>query len=190
MSTVVMAIADLSRYFVPSALEQNVGLTRNLSLLIGGAVQCMFFVGSLVPTFFLDQMGRRRPMMWGSLGLAISMMMISVLLSFSYHSPPYSEGLQSRTSEASIAFFFTYMLCFGATANCIPWVYVPEILPLHARAKGSAIGVSSNWLWNFFVVMITPTLINNLKWKGYLLFMALNFSFIPLVYFWYVQHPF
>jgi hypothetical protein len=24
---------------------------------------------------------------------------------------------------------------------------VPEILPLHARAKGTAIGISSNWLW-------------------------------------------
>lgn len=35
--------------------------------------------------------------------------------------------------------------------NCIPWVYVPEILPLHVRAKGSAVGISANWLWNFFV---------------------------------------
>lgn len=132
-------------YFVPSALQYNVGLTHNLALLIGGAVQCMFFVGSLVPTFFLDRLGRRRPMMWGSLGLAISMMMLSVLLSFSR--PQFSETLKTKTSEASIAFFFTYMLIFGATANCIPWVYVPEILPLHARAKGTAIGISSNWLW-------------------------------------------
>jgi hypothetical protein len=43
------------------------------------------------------------------------------------------------------------MLSFGATMNCIPWVYVPEILPLHVRAKGSAVGISANWLWNFFV---------------------------------------
>jgi hypothetical protein len=66
-------------------------------------------------------------------------------------------------------------------------VYVPEILPLHAREKGTAVGISSNWLWNFFVVMITPTLINNLAWKGYLIFMALNFAFIPLVYFCYPE---
>lgn len=74
-----------------------------------------------------------------------------------------------------------YMLIFGATANCIPWVYVPEILPLHVRAKGTAVGISANWIWNFFVVMITPTLLNNLKWKGYLIFMCLNFAFVPLV---------
>ena len=58
---------------------------------------------------------------------------------------------------------------------------------LHARAKGTAIGISSNWTWNFFVVMITPTLISNLRWKGYLIFMCLNFAFIPLVYFFYPE---
>jgi hypothetical protein len=29
--------------------------------------------------------------------------------------------------------------------------------------------------------MITPTLLDSLAWKGYLIFMCLNFSFIPLV---------
>jgi len=74
-----------------------------------------------------------------------------------------------------------YMLSFGMTMNCVPWVYVPEILPLHVRAKGTAVGISANWIWNFFVVMVTPTLLNSLAWKGYLIFMCLNYSFIPLV---------
>lgn len=79
------------------------------------------------------------------------------------------------------------MLIFGATANCIPWVYVPEILPLHVRAKGTAVGISSNWIWNFFVVMVTPTLLNSLAWKGYLIFMCTNLAFVPLVYFCYPE---
>ncbi|KAG9829248.1 putative MFS sugar transporter, partial [Aureobasidium melanogenum] len=66
-------------------------------------------------------------------------------------------------------------------------VYVPEILPLHARAKGTAIGISSNWLWNFVVVMITPTLLNNLQWKAYFIFMCTNLAFVPLVYFCYPE---
>lgn len=119
-----------------------------------------FFFGSLIPTFFLDKMGRRRPMMWGSAGLAFCMMMLAVLLSFRYKTNEFSKDVGVKTAEASIAFFFLYMFIFGASANCIPWVYVPEILPLHARAKGTAIGISANWLWNFFVVMITPTLIS------------------------------
>ncbi|KAK6391578.1 hypothetical protein LTR65_004413 [Meristemomyces frigidus] len=176
---------NLVVYFVPTALQDNVGLTRNLSLVIGGCVQTMFFFGSLIPTFFLDRMGRRNPMMWGSAGLSVSMMLIAVLLSF--QRPGYSETLAKATSSASVAFFFTYMLFFGATANCIPWVYVPEILPLHARAKGTAIGISSNWLWNFVIVMITPTIIGKLQWKAYLIFMVTNAAFIPLVYFCYPE---
>lgn len=30
------------------------------------------------------------------------------------------------------------------------------------------------------MVMITPTLIQNLAWKGYLVFMCLNLSFVPV----------
>ena len=64
---------------------------------------------------------------------------------------------------------------------------MPEILPLHARAKGTAIGISSNWLWNFVIVMITPTIIDKLQWKAYLIFMCTNLAFIPLVYFCYPE---
>lgn len=120
-------------------------------------------------------------MLWGSAGLAISMMLIAVLLSFK------DTSVGKPTSSAAVAFFFTYMLIFGATVNCIPWVYVPEILPLHARAKGMAIGVSSNWIWNFFIVLITPVIINRLAWKAYLIFMCTNAAFVPLVYFCYPE---
>lgn len=35
--------------------------------------------------------------------------------------------------------------------------------------------------------MITPTLITSLKWKAYLVFMCLNMSFVPLVFFVYPE---
>ncbi|KAL4810200.1 general substrate transporter [Aspergillus unguis] len=167
--------------FHPPVLHDNVGLTRNLSLIIGGCVQIMFVLGSFFPTFFVDRVGRRQPMMWGSFTLGICMMMVAILLSFK------GQANEHATSSASIAFFFVYMFAFGASVNCIPWVYVPEILPLHARAKGTAVGISSNWIWNFFVVMITPVIINRLQWKAYLIFMCTNFAFVPLVYFCYPE---
>lgn len=40
---------------------------------------------------------------------------------------------------------------------------------------------------NFFVVMITPVIINRLQWKAYLIFMCTNFAFVPLVYFFYPE---
>lgn len=172
---------NLVVYYVTTVLQDNVGLSRNLSLILGGCINAMFVVGSIYPTFFADRSGRRAPMIWGSIALGICMMMIAVLLSFKDTSSSHA------TSSASVAFFFLYMIAFGASVNCIPWVYVPEILPLHARAKGTAVGISSNWIWNFFVVMITPVIISSLTWKAYLIFMCTNFAFVPLVYFCYPE---
>ena len=172
---------NLVVYYVTSVLQKNVGLTRNLSLILGGCINTMFVIGSLVPTFFLDRLGRRRPMMFGSLGLAISMLMIAILLSFT------GKSVGKQTASASLTFFFTYMLIFGSSVNCIPWVYVPEIIPLHVRSKGAAVGTSANALWNFFVVMITPVITTALPWQWPLIFMALNLLFIPLVYFCYPE---
>jgi MFS family permease len=141
----------------------------------------MFMLGSLLPAFKLDSMGRRKTMMIGSLGLGICMMMVAALLS------QVNQPNGKTYAEASVAFFFLYMLIHGMSINSVPWVYVPEILPLEARTKGTAIGVSSNWLWNFTVVMITPVIINRIQWKAYLIFMITNFLFVPVIYFYYPE---
>ncbi|PYH93646.1 sugar transporter [Aspergillus ellipticus CBS 707.79] len=167
--------------YVTTVLEYNVGLDAKLSLLLGGVIQMMFVIGSFYPTFYSDRLGRRSPMMWGSFGLFICMLMISILLSFK------GTTLEKPAAAGSVAFFFLFMLIFGASINCIPWVYGPEILPQHVRAKGQAIGISANWLWNFFVAMIAPTLIQDLAWKGYLIFVCFNLAFVPLIYFYYPE---
>lgn len=37
------------------------------------------------------------------------------------------------------------------------------------------------------VVMITPVIIETLRWKAYLIFMATNLCFIPLIYYCYPE---
>lgn len=112
----------------------------------------MFVVGSALPTIFADRLGRRRPMIWGVIGMGLCMMLVAILLSFK------GQPNEHPTASAAVAFFFLYMLIDGASVNCIPWCYVPEILPLHARSKGTAIGVSSNWIWvcsTFYMPIVT-----------------------------------
>ncbi|KAL4794598.1 hypothetical protein BDV19DRAFT_379327 [Aspergillus venezuelensis] len=167
--------------YVTEVLEVNVSLDPKTSLLLGGVIQIMFVIGSFYPTFYSDRLGRKKPMMWGSFGLFICMLMISILLSFK------GTAQEKPAGGASVAFFFLFMLIFGASTNCVPWVYGPELLPMHVRTKGNAIGISANWLWNFFVAMIGPTLITDLEWKGYLILMCFNLSFLPMLYFFYPE---
>ncbi|KAK5054398.1 hypothetical protein LTR84_001288 [Exophiala bonariae] len=168
---------NLVVYYSPTLLVQSIGMVPRTAQIVAGFIQLMFIIGCLVPAFALDRMGRRKTMFYGVIGLGICMMMASILLSVG----------KKNTSSAAVAFFFLYMLIFGGTINVVPWVYGPEILPLEARSRGTAISVSSHWLWNFFVVMITPVCLNRLEWKTYLIFMALAFAFAPIIYFFYPE---
>lgn len=163
-------------FYAPTVLETNVGLARNTALVVGGCINLAFVVGSLVPALGSDKWGRKKPMMFGAFGMGLSMMMVAILLSFN------GTAKAHTTSQASIAFFLTFMLCFGASLNAIPWCYSAEILPLRVRAQGTSLAVMNNWLWVFVIVMVTPTMIANITWKAYLVFMACNFAFVPMIY--------
>lgn len=176
---------NLVVYYITIVLTNNVGLSPQLAQILGGCINTMFIIGSIGPTIALDRMGRRKTMMLGSFGLAVCMAFISGLLS---QAPKGDDSMRAKGfAAASVAFFFLYMLIFGGSANCVPWVYVAEIVPLAARTRGAAIGVSSNWLWNFTIVMITPIIIERLQWKAYLIFVVTNLLFVPLVYFFYPE---
>ncbi|KAF2096109.1 putative transporter [Rhizodiscina lignyota] len=163
--------------FYAATVLEGIGLSRNASIVAGGCLNLAFAVGSLVPALGADKLGRRKPMMFGAFGMGVSMMMVAILLSFQ------GKKVGHATSEASIAFLITYMICFGASLNAIPWCYSTEILPLKIRAQGTALAVFNNWIWVFLIVMVTPTMVANIGWKTYLVFMAFNFSFVPAIYF-------
>lgn len=170
-----------------AVLVQNIHFNKKLAQILAGCINSMFFFGSILPSLALDRMGRRKTMLVGCAGLSLCMLVIAVLLSRSSittNTNPNREqqALPSATASAAVAFMFLYMLIYGMTANCVPWVYVPEILPLDARTRGMAIGTSSNWIWNFVVVMITPVIIARLSFKAYLIFTATNAAFVVLVW--------
>ncbi len=52
---------------------------------------------------------------------------------------------------------------------------------------GAAIATSSNWIWNFVVVMITPVCVKNIGYRTYVMFAIFNFVFIFLTYFFYPE---
>lgn len=58
---------------------------------------------------------------------------------------------------------------------------------MKTRAKANALSTTSNWIWNFFIVMITPVLLENIGWGTYLFFAALNATFFPLIWFFYPE---
>lgn len=66
-------------------------------------------------------------------------------------------------------------------------MYASEIMPLRTRNKGVALGAASHWLSNFVVVYITPQAIQGLGYRLYLIWAALNATFVPITWLFYPE---
>ena len=78
-----------------------VGLERNTAVIAGGCINLAFAAGSLVPALGADRFGRKKPMLFGAIGMGLSMMCVAILLSFK------GKPQERITANASIAFFVT-----------------------------------------------------------------------------------
>lgn len=54
---------NLVVYYIPTVLNNSVGLTGRTSSILGGFIMMMFVVGGIWPSLALDRMGRRKTMM-------------------------------------------------------------------------------------------------------------------------------
>jgi hypothetical protein len=106
------------------------------------------------------------------------MMLIAILLRVGGKGP----------DTAAVIFIFVYIATYsGFSWVSTPWVYPVEINELRFRAKGAALATTANWIWNFTIVEVTPIGVQNLGWKFYLIFMAFNAAFVPIIYLFYPE---
>ncbi|KIW31794.1 uncharacterized protein PV07_03386 [Cladophialophora immunda] len=166
-------------FYAPTIMEQNVGLSHTSALIAGGCINMGNMMGAFFSCLISDRIGRKKPLLIGLIGQSIFMMLFGVMIKYSHVGP--------ATGKAAIAFLLWYEICFGASSSSIPWLYSAEILPIRVRAQGTSLAVFTNWMWQFTIVMATPTMISNLGWETYMIFMSFGFAFVPMVYFWVVE---
>lgn len=124
---------------VTIVLEVNVGFSKETSSLVAGFVQIAFWVGTLPPIYYLDRIGRRKTMLWGSIALLTSMILFTIGIALN----------TKATNRLALAMLFVYQIAFGLSWNPMPWLYAAEITPLEIRHIGGAVGPFSEWLWTF-----------------------------------------
>lgn len=138
--------SNMINYYLPSILQDNMGLSRNLSLILSGCAQCTYLVGSAIPVFLMDRYGRRSLLMACSAGLCLCFVMVTILLSVG------TKG----ASYGATAFIFIFQLCYGIGWLPVPWFYPSELSTTRVRSKMQAIASGWNWMAVFAVVKITP----------------------------------
>ena len=103
-------------YYSPT-LFKTMGLDYSMQLIMSGVLNVTQLVGVLTSLWTMDRFGRRPLLLWGSLFMTISHVVIAILVGL------YSGAWPTHRAEGwiSVAFLLFYMLSFGATWG--PGVY-------------------------------------------------------------------
>lgn len=168
---------NLISSFGPYVYENLIGMSRHDALITSGVNQVWYFLSSLTAWWAVDRFGRRKLFMFGSTGMTICTALSAVFIGLG------GKGFGYGAIVVSYLFFTFFTL--GWQSNM--WVYPSEILPLRLRVKGGAIAVISQWAFTFLIVEITPSLIQNLHWKSYVIFAVFNAVSIPVAYFFFPE---
>ncbi|MET1415194.1 sugar porter family MFS transporter [Roseibium sp. HPY-6] len=134
--------------YAPRILENAgfEGLANELVATIGiGALN----VGvTILAMIVVDRLGRRPLFIFGFAGAFLSMALVAVLFHLN----------DNNLAWLSLVGLFSFVFFFAISLGPLPWLYMSELFPLALRGKGMAIASVSNWLCNFLVVFLFPTL--------------------------------
>ena len=120
--------------------------------------------------------------MCGAVGTFISLVIVGGIIG------GYGSSLSENKSAgwAGIAFIYIYDINFSYSFAPIGWVLPAEIFNLGNRSKAMAITTSATWMCNFIIGLVTPDMLDTLKWGTYIFFAAFcliafvfTFFFVP-----------
>ncbi|KAG9093531.1 hypothetical protein FS749_014232 [Ceratobasidium sp. UAMH 11750] len=164
--------ANMINYLAPVVYQNTMGLSRNLSLILGGCTAITYLVASFIPLWTVDRFGRRPLLMLSAAGLSTCFLLAAVLLSVGTKSAAYG----------ATAMVFVFQIFLGIGFLPIPWLYPAEVSHTRIRAYTSAISSFANWMCVFAVVEMTPPAIAHIGWKVFIIFAVLNACWVPIVY--------
>ncbi|KAJ5976063.1 hypothetical protein N7481_009770 [Penicillium waksmanii] len=169
---------NLITYYAATIYEKSIGMSGLMSRILAACNGTEYFLASLLPIFIIEKVGRRSLMLVGAAGMSISMAVLAIATSF--------EG-NAQAGIAAAVFLFVFNTFFAWGWLGMTWLYPAEIVPLRIRAPANALATSSNWIFNFMVVMVTPVAFDSIGYKTYIIFAVINAFIFPVVYFFYPE---
>ncbi|KAJ4299141.1 hypothetical protein N0V90_004385 [Kalmusia sp. IMI 367209] len=157
-------------YYAPT-LFQSLGQDPEMALLMSGVFNILQLVAVAICFVIIDKVGRRPLAIWGATGSTVAYVAISAL-SGTYGS---NWPAHSGAGWACIAMAFLFIITYGVSYSPLGWTLPPEVFPNAMRAKGVALAVAVNWISNFIVGVVTPPMLESIKYGTFVFFACMCF---------------
>lgn len=129
-------------YFAPRLFEEA-GLGTSAALLASLGIGVVNLVATGLAVLLIDRLGRRMLMVIGSVGYVLSL--AGIAMAFSLHAGGFVAPL-----------VFLFIAAHAVGQGAVIWVFIAEVFPAEARARGQTIGCGTHWLLAALVSLLMP----------------------------------
>lgn len=151
-------------YYAPRIFSLT-GLSETASFLqpVGiGLTNAIFTILGLV---IIDKFGRKRLLIVGSIGMAISLGMVAITF-----------YLRDFSGYSVLLYLALYIMFFAFSTGAVIWVLISEVFPNSVRGKGQSLGSTTHWSFATIITFLFPVIVEN-----YELGSAYAFTFFALM---------
>ncbi len=131
-------------YYAPRIFEMT-GLGTSSALLSTSGIGLINFIFTLLALRFIDNVGRKKLMLIGSVGLIITLGLVSRAF--------YQQDFTGYTVPILL---FLYIAFFAFSQGAVIWVFISEIFPNQVRASGQALGSFTHWIMAAIIAFSFP----------------------------------
>lgn len=170
-------------FYYGAVLWQAAGFSESDALAINVISGSISIAACFITFFFVDKIGRK-PLLWfGSAGMAVSL----ALVAFAFSGAPVSVesgNLELSDNAALLALLAAnaYVFLFNLSWGPVMWIMLGEMFPNQIRGSGLAVAGLAQWLANFLVTATFPVLLVgiglSLTYGIYTFFAALSAVFV------------
>ena len=162
-------------YYAPEIFK-SLGSSTDVSLLETSTLGVVNLIFTLLSINWVDKMGRKPLLYIGSIGMSVALFAVGMFIYF------------NAMGNWVLPFLLLFMASFSISWGPIVWVLLSEIFPTKIRSLALAISVFIQWVANFAVTQVFPSLVENdwLKTHFNGAFPFYSFSIICLISFLFV----
>ncbi|PRZ41191.1 sugar porter (SP) family MFS transporter [Antricoccus suffuscus] len=169
-------------FYYSTTLWSSVGFSKEDSALISVFTSVLNILVTLVAIALVDKIGRKRLLLIGSAGMAISLGLATVAFTQSSIDSSGAVHLGNPWGLLALIGANMFVVFFGATWGPVVWVLLGEMFPNKIRAAALSVAAAAQWICNFLITVSFPVMSEKLglpvTYGFYVLCAVLSFIFV------------